>query len=106
MMEKSVVIYSTYQKKITAYLDGTLSLNERSEFEAFVAVHPEFKSQIETKEEELQKLRQSIPTIVLSPRSRESLETEMKQSVYNLLQRESRSFWQRMKDRFEEWANR
>ena len=48
MMEKSVVIYSTYQKKITAYLDGTLSLNERSEFEAFVAVHPEFKSQIET----------------------------------------------------------
>ncbi len=32
-----------YQKKIVSYIDGSLSPDERSEFEAFVRTNPEFE---------------------------------------------------------------
>lgn len=105
-MQKNSEEQNVYENKIGLYLDGVLSSEEKSEFEAFVAVHPEFKKKIDLKQIELERLREKIPTIVLSARSRETLETELKQSVFNLLQRERRSMWQKVQDFFEEKFNR
>lgn len=107
MIEKTPTSVRNYQKKITAYLDGSLAPEERSEFEAFVATHPEFKAEIKAKEDEIKRLRNLIPVVQLSPRTRESLENEIKQSVFNLLKPVPRNFWESLKDRYEEWtANR
>jgi len=106
MMQKNSEDQRLYENKIGLYLDGVLSSQERSEFEAFVSVNPEFKKKIDVKQTELEQIRNKIPTIVLSARSRETLETELKQSVFNLLQRERRSMWQKVQDFFEEKFSR
>lgn len=101
MMEKSV-----YQKKIIPYLDGSLSAPERSEFEAYVHTHPEFESQIRTKQDELAVVRSLIPTPVIARHALDSLENEIRESVLNLLRDEPRNFWGRVKDAWEEWLSR
>jgi hypothetical protein len=101
MMEKSV-----YQKKIIPYLDGSLSSSERAEFEAYVHTHPEFESQIKTKEEELALVRSLIPTPVIARDQLDTLENELRESVLNLLREEPRNFWGKMKDAWEEWLSR
>lgn len=107
MIEKVPTNVRNYQKKITAYLDGSLSPEERSEFEAFVATHPEFNGEVKAKEEQIRRIRELIPVLQLSVRARESLDTEIKQSVFNLLKPVPKNFWEGLKDRFEEWtANR
>lgn len=97
---------NAYQKKITAYLDGSLSAEDRSEFEAYVATHPEFENVIKAKEEELLILRSMIPATSPSLEIQESLENEMRLSAYHLLKEEPKSFWERIQNQFEEWSNR
>jgi hypothetical protein len=98
--------FQNYSKKIMPYLDGSLSSEEQSEFEAFVLTHPEFESQIKSKEEEVFLLKSLIPASALSYEANESLEDEMKESIFNLLKDEPRGFWGKVKDRWEEWTSR
>lgn len=98
--------YPQYQKKIIAYLDGSLSADEKSEFEAFVRTHPEFEAQIKVKENELSLLKTLIPAATLTRGSQESIESEMKMSIFNLLKEEPRNLMDRMKNSWEEWISR
>lgn len=98
--------YSQFQKKIVPYLDGSLSPEEVSEFEAFVHTHPEFGAQIKSKEEEIQLLRAMIPVATLSRASHESLDSEIRASIYNLLKEEPKGLWDNIKMKFEEWISR
>jgi anti-sigma-K factor RskA len=95
-----------FQKKITPYLDGSLSREDKSEFEAFVSTHPEFESQIQNRQNELSLLRSMLPAAQLTSEARESLESELKLSVFNLLKEEPRNMMDRVKSNFEEWFNR
>lgn len=103
MMETS---YRNYSKKIVPYLDGSLSAEEQSEFEAFVLTHPEFEAQIKSKEEEIQLLKSLIPRATISDESSEALENEMRQSIFNLLKLEPKNFWGRVQNNWEDWINR
>ena len=94
-----------YARKIVPYLDGSLSPEEVSEFEAYVMTHPELESQIKTKEEEMNLLKSLIPAQQISYETHNSLEHEMKQSVFNLLKFEQRSVMTRIKDKWEEFIN-
>lgn len=102
-MEKA---YQSYQKKIVPYLDGSLSKDEKSEFEAFVLTHPEFEEQINTKKNEIELLRNMIPQVQLSRESAESLENELRASVYNLLKEEPKSIFDSLRIKWEEFVNR
>jgi anti-sigma-K factor RskA len=98
--------YPVYQKKILGYLDGSLNPDEKSEFEAFVRTHPEFESQVKTKEDELMLIKSLIPAAQTSPDILDSLEAEMKLSVFNLLKPEPKTVFDRMKNKWEDWVNR
>jgi len=107
MMEKTQNnIDSKYQKKILGYLDGSLSVEDKSEFEAYVRTHPEFESQIQKKEDELTFLKGLMPGTVMSREAVESLDHEMKLSVFNLLREEPKNFVDQIKNSWEEWINR
>ncbi len=98
--------YPQYQKKIIGYLDGSLSFEEKSEFEAFVRTHPDFEAQIKKKEDEISFLKSLIPAATLSAQGLESLENEMKQSVLNLLKQEPKNVFGKIRNSIEEWINR
>ncbi len=100
------MIEKNFPKKITPYLDGSLTPEERSEFEAYVSTHPELEGQIRTKEEEINRIRAAIPMVTLSPRTLESMQHEIKQSVFNLLKEEPKNFWESVRNWFEEWTSR
>lgn len=95
-----------YQKKITPYIDGTLSPQDRSEFEAFVSTHPEFEVHIQKRREELNLILGLIPSARISPSSLRGLENEVKESVFNLLKPEARTLWQSVELKIEDWLNR
>lgn len=98
--------YNSYQKKIVPYLDGSLSKDEASEFEAFVLTHPEFETQIKNKQQEIQLLKNLIPAVQLSRESSETLENEMRASIFNLLKEEPKSFLDGLRIKWEEWTSR
>lgn len=98
--------FSSYQKKITPYLDGTLSPQERSEFEAFVSTHPEFEEHIQKRREEITLIQGLIPSARMSTESLKALEGEVKDSVFNLLRTEPKSLWQSVEMKIEDWLNR
>ena len=98
--------YNSYQKKIVPYLDGSLSKNESSEFEAFVLTHPEFETQIKNKQQEIQLLKNLIPVAQLSKQSAETLENEMRASIYNLLKEEPKGLWDSIRIKWEDWISR
>ena len=100
MIEK--VSFHPYHKKIIPYLDGSLSQDEISEFEAFVMTHPEFDKLIQDKKEEIQLIKNFIPCAQLSQESRESLQSEFKASINNLLKEKSEGFWDKIRSRFQE----
>lgn len=106
MMEKISPSYQGFQKKITSYLDGSLSPEEVSEFEAFVSTHPEFETLVKSKQDEIDLLKSMIPATEISAESLESLQHEMKTSVYNLLKEEPKNFWDGLKIKYDEWLNR
>lgn len=97
---------TVFKKKITAYLDGSLSPEDKSEFEAYVRTHPEFEAEINKKNEELTAIQAMMPAATLSTQGLESLEGEMKQSIFNLLKEEPRNLVDRVKNSWEEWINR
>lgn len=97
---------NVYKKKIISYLDGSLSAEDKSEFEAYVRTHPEFEAEINKKTEELSALQGKIPAATLSATGLESLESEMKQSIFNLLKEEPKNLMDRVKNSWEEWINR
>jgi hypothetical protein len=105
MMEKQNS-YKTFERKIVPYLDGSLSKEETSEFEAFVLTHPEFESEIKSKKEEIERLKAMIPVAILSQEALEGLDTEMRTSIFNLLKVEPVSFLDKIKMRWEEWMSR
>jgi hypothetical protein len=102
-MEKA---YQGYQRKIVPYLDGSLSKDEKAEFEAFVLTHPEFEEQINFKKNEIELLRNMIPNAQLSRESAETLEHEMRASVFNLLKEEPKGFMDSMRIKWEDFLNR
>ena len=107
MIEKNLnPIDSKYQKKILGFLDGSLSTDEKAEFEAYVRTHPEFELQIKKKEDEILFLKSLIPAGQMSKESAESLNNEMKLSIFNLLKQEPKNFMERVKNSWEEWLNR
>lgn len=106
MMEKTPGRYMTYQKKIMSYLDGTLTPDEHSEFEAFVMTHPDFEAHIRTIEDEIELLKSLIPTTIMTKSMVTGLELEMKESVFNLLKDEPKTFMDRVKTSFEDWVSR
>jgi len=106
VIEKTANPKAGYQKKILPYIDGTLNPGERADFEAYVATHPEFEALVKEKQQEVSFLRDLMPSVSLSPEAKESLESEIKQSIFNLLNEEPKNFMDKMKNRFEEWANR
>lgn len=95
-----------FQRKIQAYLDGSLSIEDKAEFEAYVRIHPEFELQIQKKESELSLLKGLIPATLLTQETEESLDNEMKLSIFNLLKEEPRNFIDRVKNSWEEWISR
>lgn len=103
MIEKS---YQNFQKKIVPYLDGSLSKDEKAEFEAFVLTHPEFEAQINSKKNEIELLRNMIPNVTLSPEGQEQLENEMRASVFNLLKEEPQGLFDSLRIKWEEFVNR
>ncbi len=106
-MEKTQnTIDSKFQKKILGFLDGSLSIEEKSEFEAYIRTHPEFEAQIKKKEDELSFLKNLIPVPLMSKEITESLESEMKLSIFNLLKEEPKSFADRVRNSWEEWVSR
>ncbi len=105
-MIENNVNYSAFQKKIVPYLDGSLSKEETAEFEAFVLTHPEFESQIKNKQNEIQLIKEMIPVALLSKESQESIETEMKASIYNLLKEEPQGLFDIIRIKWEDWLNR
>lgn len=107
MIEKNLnPIDSKYQKKIIGFLDGSLSPDDKAEFEAYVRTHPAFESQIKKKEEEILFLKSLIPAPVMSQETAQSLNNEMKLSIFNLLKQEPKNFMERLKNSWEEWVNR
>ncbi len=107
MIEKTPVNeFISYQKKITAYLDGTMAEDDVADFEAFVKKNPEFEKQIRSKLDEYQLLANLIPSVVPSKESLDSLQSEMKASIYNLLKEENHSVWDDVKHKWDEWFSR
>ena len=107
MIEKNLnPIDSKYQKKILGFLDGSLSADDKAEFEAYVRTHPEFEIQIKKKEDEILFLKSLIPAGLMSKETAESLNNEMKLSIFNLLRQEPKNFMERVKNSWEEWVNR
>lgn len=104
MIEKNVG-YGTFQKKIIPYLDGSLSKEETAEFEAFVLTHPEFEAKIKEKRDELESIRAMIPAGVMTPESRESMESEMRASIYNLIKEEPRGLMDTIRIKWEDFLN-
>jgi hypothetical protein len=99
-------IDSKYQKKILGFLDGSLSADDKAEFEAYVRTHPEFETQIKKKEDEILFLKSLIPAGLMSKETADSLNNEMKLSIFNLLKQEPKNFMERVKNSWEEWVNR
>lgn len=95
-----------FEKKIVPYIDGSLSKEETAEFEAFVLTHPEFEEKIKNKQEEIQLLKKMIPGVLLSRDSQESIENEMRASIFNLLKEEPKSVFDSVRIKWEEWINR
>lgn len=104
-MEKQTV-YKSFERKIVPYLDGSLSREESTEFEAFVLTHPEFEEEIRHKKVEIERLKSMIPSALLATEAQESLENEMRASIFNLLKEEPKSFMDSIKMKWEEWTNR
>lgn len=98
--------YKSFEKKIVPYLDGSLSANETSEFEAFVLTHPEFEQKITHKREEIEFLVNRIPVAQLNKDSLEALENEIRSSIYHLLKDEPKNFLDSLKLKWEDLISR
>ncbi len=99
-------VYISFEKKIVPYLDGSLSKDELSEFEAFVMTHPDFEERIKSRREEVQLIKDMMPAALISSEAKESLELEMKASIFNLLKEEPKSLFDSLRIKWEEFRNK
>ncbi len=106
MNDKIPANFLPYQKKITPYLDGTLSTQDRSEFEAFVSTHPEFEVYIRNKQDEINLVKSLIPSVFIEQDVLDSLDNEIRQSVFNLLKEEPKNAWENFSMKLEDWLTR
>ncbi len=104
MIEKNVS-YTSFQKKIVPYLDGSLSKEETAEFEAFVLTHPDFENKIKEKRNELESIRAMIPAGIMTKSSQESMEEEMRASIFNLIKEEPRGLMDKIRIKWEDFLN-
>ncbi len=88
-----------------SYLDGSLSLEEQAEFEAQVRTNPELEALVKNKEAEIMLLKSLIPAGNISAESLNSLEAEMKLSIFNLLKKEPKTLTDKVKNIWEDWTN-
>lgn len=98
--------FKSFERKIVPYLDGSLPMDEVSEFEAFVSTHPDFQEQIKNRQQEIQLIRQMIPVALISDESKESLESEMHTSIFNLIKEEPSGLFDSIRIKWEDWQNR
>ncbi len=95
-----------FTKNVTAFIDGSLESGAQAEFEAFLRTHPEYISEIENKQAELDYIKSFIPKVELTKEASDSLSSELKQSVFLLVRPKNASFFEKVKMTFEEWINR
>ncbi len=88
-----------------SYLDGSLSIEEQAEFEAQVRTNPELEALVKNKEDEIMLLKSLIPAGQISTESLNSLEAEMKLSIFNLLKKEPKTLTDKVKNIWEDWTN-
>lgn len=98
--------YQVYKRKITSYIDGSLSPEETSEFEAFVSLNPEFQFEVDKKKQEIELLKTMMPQVELSSEEQEALEEEMKASIFNLIQEKPEGFLDSIRIKWENRFNR
>jgi hypothetical protein len=98
--------FKIFERKIVPYLDGSLAPEETSEFEAFVSTHPDFEEQIKNKKQEIQLLKQMIPVAIFSQEAKESIESEMHISIFNLLKEEPKGLMDSLRIKWEDWRGR
>jgi hypothetical protein len=98
--------FKSFERKIVPYLDGSLTSEEASEFEAFVSTHPDFELQIKNKQQEIQLIKSMIPVAIFSNETKESIESEMHVSIFNLLKEEPKGFIDSLRIKWEDWRNR
>lgn len=98
--------YKIYKRKMTSYIDGSLTPAETSEFEAFVMTHPEFESELKKKKQEIDLLKNMIPVAELSLEAQEAIEEEMKASIFNLLQEKPEGLFDSIRIKWENRFNR
>jgi len=98
--------YKLFDKKIVPYLDGTLSSEERSEFEAFVLTNPEFEEKVKKKKVEVELIKQMIPSPEMPQDSLETVDREFRISIFNLLKEEPKTWTDHLKIKLEDWFNR
>jgi hypothetical protein len=98
--------YQSFEKKIIPYLDGSLTMEDASEFEAFVSTHSEFEKKVRAKEQEIENLKKMIPVAVITKDSLESIQSEMRVSIFNLLTEEPKGFFDHVRIKWEEWRSR
>lgn len=101
-----MIQYQSFEKKIIPYIDGTLSTDDRNEFEAFVATHPDFQATLKVKQDEIFAIRSLIPNVSLSASSKATLEGEMKTSVFNLIKERPKNIVEYVKNFYQEITNR
>lgn len=107
MMEKNLNFqYPEFQKKITSYLDGSLNPEERNEFEAFVATHPDFEQHVKKKESELAVIKGLVPSVKPTEDQLLALESEMKESIHHLLGEKPEGLFQKVKLSLVDFLNR
>lgn len=105
MMEKEST-YRSFEKKIIPYLDGALTPEELSEFEAFVFTHPEFEKTVKNKQAEVSSIKKMIPSHQASQEVISSINQEFRTSIFNLLKDEPRGFRDLIAQKWEEWQSR
>lgn len=98
--------YQVYKRKITSYIDGSLSPEESSEFEAFITLHPDFQTEVEKKKQEIELLKTMMPAAELSSEEQEALEEEMKTSIFNLIQEKPEGLFDSIRIKWENRFNR
>lgn len=97
---------SYFNKNVTAFIDGSLHPQAQAEFEAFLRTHPEFITHIEAKQAELDYIKSFIPKAEFTRNIKETLNTEIKQSVFLLVRPKNANFFEKIKMSVEEWVNR
>jgi|GEM_PF-6032920 len=93
-------------QRINSYLDGTLSSDERSKFEAMMRLDKTLSLKVREKKEEYDLFCRLIPNQRPTPESFEMMQTEMRNSVFDLVEEKPDSFSDLVRIKWENLINR